>query len=130
MNKKYITLFRELAQATAILAEQVMEYNQKQNDEKGYETAKKMRDDYQELTGIIANAGDEYTPTQAEVARLLVGAMVQVNNLNTRIEALKKAMRGYQTDVVPKLQEIMDLAKDDNEAQKIANEKFVITDDN
>ena len=63
---------------------------------------------------------------KGDAARLLVGAMIQVNQLQDRINNLKKAMSGYQTDVVPKLQSIVDEATDDEAAEKMANEKFII----
>ena len=127
MDKKYITLFKDLAQATAASAETVIEYNQSKNDEKGVTTATTMRDDFQELVDRIKEAGDDYTMTQPDAARLLVGSMVMVNQLQDRIAALRKTVAGYQTDVIPKLQEIVDKAGSDNElAQKMANEKFII----
>jgi ABC-type transporter Mla subunit MlaD len=127
MDKKYITLFKDLAQATAASAETVIEYNQSKNDEKGVTTATTMRDDFQELVDRIKEAGDDYAMTQPDAARLLVGSMVMVNQLQDRIAALRKAVAGYQTDVIPKLQEIVDKAGSDNElAQKMANEKFII----
>ena len=127
MDKKYITLFRDLAQATAASAESVMDYNRSRNDEKGLSTATIMRDDFQALVDVIKEAGDDYAPTQPEAARLLVGAMVMVNQLQDKVNALRKAITGYQTDVIPKLQEIVDKAGSDNElARKMANEKFVI----
>lgn len=127
MDKKYITLFRDLAQATAASAESVMDYNRSKNDEKGLSTATIMRDDFQALVDVIKEAGDDYAPTQPEAARLLVGAMVMVNQLQDKVNALRKAITGYQTDVIPKLQEIVDKAGSDNElARKMANEKFVI----
>ena len=128
MDKKYVTLFKSLAQATAASAETVMDYDHEKGDEKGFETAKTMRDDFQALAESIDNLGEEYQINRSDVARLLVGAMIQVNQLQTRIENLKKAMTGYQTDVIPKLQEVLDNAKTDEEASKLANEKFIIED--
>ena len=125
MDKRYITLFKELAQATAVSAEQVMEYDRGKGDEKGLETATIMRDDYQALVDSITSAGENYQLNKADAARLLVGAMIQVNQLQDRINNLKKAMSGYQADVIPKLQEIVDLENDDDVA-KVANEKFII----
>lgn len=127
MDKKYITLFKDLAQATAASAESVMDYNRSQNDEKGLSTATIMRDDFQALVDTIQEAGDNYAPTQPEAARLLVGAMVMVNQLQDKVNALRKAITGYQTDVIPKLQEIVNNAgSDDDLARKMANEKFII----
>lgn len=126
MDKKYVTLFKELAQATASSAESVMEYDKTKGDEKGLETAAIMRDDFQNLHDNISNSGDDYVPNKADAAKLLVGAMIIVNQLQDRISNIKKAMSGYQTDVIPKLQSILDNAKTDEEAIQIANEKFVI----
>lgn len=128
MDKKYVTLFQELAQATAVTSETVMDYDRQKGDDKGLETATSMRNDFQELTDRIKAAGDEYIPTKNDAAKLLVAAMIQANQIQTRIENLQKAMAGYQTDVVPKLQEIVDNAKDDDDARKIANEEFIIKD--
>ena len=127
MDKRYITLFKDLTQATAASAEQVMDYDREKGDEKGLATATTMRNDFQELADKINM--DDYVPTKADASRLLVGAMIQVNQLQDRINNLKKAMTGYQTDVIPKLQEIVD-AEDDEAASKIANEKFIIKEEN
>jgi hypothetical protein len=125
MDKKYVTLFKDLAQATAASAEQVMEYDRGKGDEKGLESATMMRDDFQALVGRIA--AKDFVMTKSDAARLLVASTIQVNQLKDRIEALKQAMTGYQTDIIPKLQQIMD-AETDEDAQKLAEEKFIIGD--
>ena len=130
MDKKYVTLFKDLAQATAASAESVMEYNRSQNDEKGLKTATIMRDDYQELVSTIMEQGDKYAPNKSEIARLLVGAMIQTNQLQDRINSLKKAMVGFQTDTIPKLQKILDEAKDDDDARNMANLSFILENNN
>jgi hypothetical protein len=128
MDNKYITLFKDLAQATASTAETVMEYDRQKNDEKGLETATIMRDDYQNLADKIATTAD-YVLDKADAAKMLVAAMIQVNQVQDRINNLKKAMTGYQTDVIPKLQEVVD-AENDEAASKLANEKFIIENEN
>ena len=130
MDKKYVTLFKDLAQATAASAEQVMDYDRSQNDEKGLATATMMRDDYQKLVDVIAEAGDQYTPNKDEVAKLLAGAMIQVNQIQDRINNLKKAMVGFQTHTIPKLQHILENAKDDDDARNMANLSFILENDN
>jgi len=40
-----------------------MEYDNTQEDKKGFETAKIMRDDFQQLVETIKNAGNNYAPT-------------------------------------------------------------------
>jgi hypothetical protein len=125
MDKKYITLFKELAQATAASAETVMDYDRDKGDQKGLNTATIMRDDYQALAENLAG---EYQINKADAAKLLVGAMIMTNQLQDRINNLKKAVTGYQTDVIPKLQKIVDEAKNDEEVTKMANELFIIED--
>ena len=128
MDKKYITLFKDLAQATAVSAETVMEYNQQKGDEKGVETATLMRDDYQALTDKIAELQENYKMNRSDAARLCVGAMIIVNQLKDKIESLKKAVTGYQTDIIPKLQEIVDNTKTDDEVAEKADATFVLSD--
>lgn len=123
MDKKYITLFKDLAQATAVLAEQVMEYDRGKGEEDGLKTATIMRDDYQDLADKI-NA-NEYNMTKSDAAKFLVAAMIQANQLQDKMNNLKKAMVGYQTDLIPKLQELVD-AEDDETVIRLANEKFII----
>lgn len=123
MDKKYIDLFRELARATAVSAEQVMDYDKAQEDEKGFETAKIMRDDYEALYDRLT---EDYEMNKADAAKLLVGVMIQLNQLQDKITAIRKATTGYQTDIIPKLQEIVDKTETDEDAAKMANEKFII----
>lgn len=125
MDKGYIELFKELARATAVSAEQVMDYDKAQNDEKGFETAMTMRDDFEALHDRL---DENYHMNKADAAKLLVGIMIQLNQMQDRITALRKAVTGYQTDLIPKLQEIVDNAENDEDAAKIAEEKFIIKD--
>ena len=127
MDKKYIELFRNLAQATAVSAEQVMDYNKQQNDKKGFETAEMMRNDYQELFDKLSSDA-EYSMTKTDAARLLIAATVQVNQLETNIEALKKAKVGYETKIMPILKEILDGSENDEVAASLANTKFILDD--
>lgn len=126
MDKKYIELFKNLAQATAASAEQVMDYDRAREDEQGLKTATIMRDDYQALAESIDNLGQDFMFNKADAAKLLVAAMIQVNQLQDRIANLKKAMTGYQTDLIPKLQEIVEKAKNDDDVEQMANKTFII----
>ena len=128
MDKKYITLFKELAQATAASAETVMEYDREKGDEKGLETATSMRDDFQALADTIAQEGDSYSLARADVGKLLVAAMIMVNQLQTRMDNLKMSMTGYQSDLIPKLQKILDESKTDDESRELANATFILED--
>ena len=49
MDKRYIELFKYIAQATANSAEQVMEYDNKEKAGEGADTAEIMRNNFQEL---------------------------------------------------------------------------------
>lgn len=125
MHKKYLELFRELTRATAVAAEQVMDYDHEKGDEKGFDTAKTMRDDFEALNEKLTNEAFDGILTKAEYAKLLVGCYVIVGNLQDRIEALKKAIAGYQSDLVPKLSKIIE-AENDAEAQKLADEHLIV----
>lgn len=129
MHKKYLELFRELTRATAVAAEQVMDYDMEKNDDKGFETAKTMRDDFEALHDKLAAESFDGNLTKAEYAKLLVGCYVVVGNIQDRMEALKKAIAGYQGDLVPRLSKIID-AETDEAAQKIAEEQFTIEETN
>lgn len=122
MDKKYVELFKELAKATAVSAEQVMDYDRAKNDEAGLKTAQTMRDDYNALHDKI-NDGSELD--KADFAKLLVGAMIVVNQIQDRLATLQKAMSGYQTDLIPKLNKIIE-AETEDEVKKLATEEFSI----
>ena len=86
-----------------------------------------MRDDYQALLDKIKEFGEDYVPTKNDCTKFTVAAMVLVNQLQDRMNALKKSIVGYQTDLIPKLQEIVDKATDENIVEMI-EEKFNIKD--
>lgn len=123
MNNKYITLFKELAQTTATTAETVMEFNRNNNDEEGLKTATMMRDDFQDLASKI---DENYQFTKNDIAKLTVASMIVTNQIKDKIDTLKSALAGYQTDLIPKLQEILEKAEDDEAVMKLAEEKFII----
>lgn len=130
MHSKYIELFKEIANATAISAEQVMDYDKQKDDAKGYETAETLHKDFIELYDKIRDKNFDGQLARGDFAWLLVGTLIIMNQLNDRITALKKAMAGYQTDVMPKLQDIVDNTKTDEEAMAMAEEKFSIKEEN
>ena len=123
MNDKYITLFKELAQTNATTAETVMEFNRSNNDEEGLKTATMMRDDFQNLASKI---DENYQFTKNDIAKLTVASMIVTNQIKDKIDTLKSALAGYQTDLIPKLQEILEKAEDDEAVMKLAEEKFII----
>ena len=130
MHSKYIELFKEIANATAISAEQVMDYDKQKDDATGYEAAETLHKDFIELYDKIRDKNFDGQLAREDFARLLVGTLIIMNQLNDRITALKKAMTGYQTDVMPKLQDIVDNTKTNEEAMAMAEEKFSIKEEN
>lgn len=121
MEQSYLTIFKELAAATSRIAEQGMDYNKQNNDLKGYSAGKTMRDDFNTLSENLKNA--EYTLTKQDCAKLLVGALLITNNIEKRIENEQKSLTYYKTDIVPKLDRIIN-AKDDEEANSLIFEIF------
>lgn len=125
MNKGYIEMFLELAQNNAATAEMMMEYYREKKDENELATATQLRDDYQKIADKIGAAGDEYTLTKQDAAQLLLGAIIFSGQLRDKIANYQKALAGFQTKIIPTLQEIVNI-EDESVADKIASEKFII----
>lgn len=127
MDNNYVTLFKEVAKTTSLLAEQVMKYNKNNNDEKGLETATIMRDDFNKLYDKMNIEG--FSPeilTIDDYRRFLVGTLIVVNNINNKISNEQKAVQNYNTTIIPKLQRILDECKTQEEINKLSAELFVI----
>ena len=103
MDKRYVELFTLIAQTTANLAERVMEEHKKNNEEKGYQTAEIMRNDFLNLHDKL---GTDEVLNKADYARLLVGAIIVTNQLGARIKSEQKVLQGYKIDIIPKLDQI------------------------
>lgn len=124
MDKVYVSLFTEMAHATEVNAERVLEYNKKKGDLKGYSAAKIMRDDFAALYDCFRSPDfDSATLTKADYAKLLAAAVIVSQQIEKTIEAQKKALQGYKIDTIPKLDRIVN-CKNDEEAIKLANEIF------
>ena len=110
MDSRYLELFTLIAQQVANLAEQVMNGHQDKGETKEQEIAQTMRDDY-------LNLHDKLTTNQelnkADYARILVGAIIVANQLDTRIKNEQKALDGYKLDIIPKLDQINSTEYDD-----------------
>lgn len=127
MNAKYLSLFTEIAHATEIIAEQVMAYDREQNDEKGERTAQVMRDDYGHLYDKMnVSDFDSNILTKEDYQKLLVGALIVVNNINTKIENEQKAVNRYNIDIIPKLNRILNECETQEQINTLANEIFEI----
>lgn len=127
MDNRYVKLFTQIAQSIEVIAEQAMEANRASNDKKGEDAAEKMREMYMELHDRMSKEDfDPKTLSKADYARILVGAAIAAQGIENRIETEKKALEGYKIDTIPKLNRIMDEAKDDDSARALAEELFTI----
>ena len=121
MDKRYIELFTLISQSVANLAEQVMNDHQDKGETKQQETAQIMREDYMNLHDKLIT-GENLT--KADFAKLLVGAIIVTNQLDTRIKNEQKALDGYKLDIIPKLDRINNT--DADEVPSLAAELFNI----
>lgn len=124
MDKKYLDLFTQLTRSTAVAAEQVMDYDTTLEDTEGFERAKAMRDDFERLHDKLTDEQFDGTLTKGEFAKLLIGAYIVTNNLHDRVTILKKSIEGYEKDLMPKLQKIVDAPEEDT--MKTADEVFIL----
>lgn len=130
MHSKYIELFKEIAHTTEVLAEQVMNFNHEKKDEKAEQTAQSMRDDYIKLYDKMrANDFKSKSLTKSDYARLLVGVLIIVNNLESRISNEQKAVKSYKEEIIARLERVVNECKTDEESQKLAEELFTINED-
>ena len=127
MDSRYVKLFTQIAQSIEVIAEQAMEANRASNDKKGEDAAEKMREMYMELHDRMSKEDfDPKTLSKADYARILVGAAIAAQGIENRIKTEQKALEGYKIDTIPKLNRIMDEAKDDDSARALAKELFTI----
>ncbi len=121
MDNKYISLFSELTKTNIMFAEQVEKYDRQLNDEKGANNAQLMREDFMLLDNRIT---DGSTLQKNDYVKLLVCALTVSNSLLEKIKTYQTTLQGYKTDLIPKLQRIVEETSTDEEAQNLANELF------
>jgi len=123
MDKKYTHLFALIAHSTANIAEQVMDLHKENNDDdRQYNAAVTMRDDF---LNLYEKLNSEESLTKVDYARLLVGSIIVANQIDSRIKTDKTALRGYKTDIIPKLDQI-NQADDEESALRLAEELFQV----
>ena len=123
MDKEYVTLFTDLAHATEILAEQVLELDN--NTSKA--AAETMRKDYSDFYDKMrAEDFDPASLTRADFAKLMIGALINTQQLEKRSQAIQRAIQGYKIDVIPKLERIIKETTTDEQSQTLANELFKV----
>ena len=90
-----------------------------------------MRHDYSKLYDQFGKDDFELEQlTRNDWAKLLVGTMIAVQNIEDRIKGEQKAVEGYKLDVIPKLQRVIDETKTDEEVKKLVLEIFKIEETN
>ena len=125
MDRRYKDLFLLISQSIANTAEKVMDLHKDNNEEKEFETAQIMRDDYLNLHDKLSETD---VLSKADYARLLVGAIIVVNQIEGKIKAEQKALDGYKLDIIPKLDQINNETDEEKVAQ-LAAELFEIKDE-
>ena len=126
MDKKYLELFQALCTAAETTAESAMEYNRSQNETKGEEASQRLRDDFARLGDKLNAENFDGNLARSEYAQLAVAAYIVMNNLKTKIDSLRKSITAYETDIMPKLSQIIDESSSDEEAQSIADKILII----
>ena len=122
MDKRYNELFTLIARTTANVAEQVMDLHKANNEERQYATAQSMRDDFMALHDKLVEG---QSLTKADYARLLVGSIIVVNQIDSRIKNDQQALRAYKIDLIPKLDQINN-ADSEEEGLALAEKLFLI----
>lgn len=121
MNNDYLTIFKTVAQATESLAESVMQYNRDRKDKGGENTAQYMRDDFAKITDKLK---ENNKLSRSDYIKLLSGAMIVSNNIDDQIKIQQKVLHNYRSNLIPRLERIMNETKTDEEALILANELF------
>ena len=125
MDKKYKELFSLIVQTTANIAEKVMDLHKKNNEEKEYQAAETMRNDYLNLYEKLATNVDL---NKADYARILVGTIIVATQLENKIKSEEKALQGYKINLIPKLDQINN-AETEEKALELANKLFEIVEE-
>lgn len=128
MHKKYQEVFQALADAATSSAEIALKYEKTKENKQRIDTADEMREKYLALSNKIQAAGKEYIPTKDDITLLLIASIIVSKQLESQMENIKKAIAGYQTDIIPKLQQILNECENDFEVASKLEQMFIIKD--
>lgn len=117
MDKKYQQLLSAIARSVEILAEKAMELHHKEGDHKGFETASEMRNKYSRLHDLLEK--EQVKLSREDFITLYIGAGLVIKQIEGKIHRDRLALKGYQTDLIPKLEEIVNY-KGENFLEKVA----------
>ena len=126
MDKAFRQLFIDMTRSTAVMAEQVMDYDKEHDDETGFQNAQHLRDDFEALHDKLEAEDFDGILTKAEYAKLLVSAYIITNNLRDKLANLRKSITAYEETLIPRLQQIVDASEE--EAPKMADEILILED--
>ena len=126
MDKNFQKIFAAICESAEVTAEQAMELDHQQNNADGEKAAMKMRDDFAALRDKLVS--EECVLTKEEYVELTVATYIASNQIQNRISELRKALKGYNEKILPKLNRILDETKNDEEAKKLADEILIFED--
>lgn len=124
MNDKYLILLKQIAANTQLLAQQAIEIEQKQDNGKGADVANIMLQDFKNLSDKLEITPEELN--KSDYSKLLVGVLIIINHIKDLIIVQQKTIDNYNQTIVPKLQEIIDTAKTDEEVKELSQKLFKI----
>lgn len=124
MNDKYLVLLKQIAANTQLLAQQAIEIEQKQDNGKGADVANIMLQDFKNLSDKLEITPEELN--KSDYSKLLVGVLIIINHIKDLIIVQQKTIDNYNQTIVPKLQEIIDTAKTDEEVKELSQKLFKI----
>ena len=128
MHKKYQEVFQALADAAIFSAEIALKHEKTKENKQRIDTANEMHEKYLALNNKIQAAGEEYIPTKDDIALLLIASIIVSKQLENQVENTRKAIAGYQTDIIPKLQQILNECENDSEVASKSEQMFIIND--
>lgn len=130
MDKIFIKLFTEVVHATEVLSEKVMEYDKEQGQLQGYDTAKKMREDYAILYDKMREDNFEVNQlNKSDVSKILIGTAIVAQNLENQLQNYKAVIDNYTTNIIPKLTKVIDESKTDEEMIELLEKTFEISEE-
>ena len=123
MDRLYVNIFSEISHAISLTAAQLIQSDKKIDVDEHAVTV--MHEDYDKLYELLKDRN--FNPVNLErtdYIKLLVGAIIVAKNLEQKIETETKALNGYKTDTIPKLERILNETENSEEARQLAYELF------
>lgn len=123
MDKKYQHLLALIARSVEILAEKAIEINQENNNQENLETSRIMREKYSKLYDRL-DTEEPVSLSHNDYIDLYIGAGLVVKQIEGKIARDRLAIKAYRTDLIPKLEEIVNYK--DGDLQEKVNNLFTV----